>query len=65
VAVGAVLVIGATSGPSELSNLAGGYGLMLIGAAMYLLAGLKVRERFGRRIRTAISVPSNTGASAG
>jgi hypothetical protein len=52
VAIGAILVIGAVGTFGEFATLAGGYGLMLIGAAAYLLAGLKVRERFNARSST-------------
>lgn len=47
--VGALLVAIGTSAPTDLGSLTGGYGLMLVGSAVYLLAGLKVRERLGRR----------------
>lgn len=44
-AAGSVLVIGSISGPNDIASLAGGYGLMLMGSAAYLLAGLKLRQR--------------------
>ena len=36
-------VIGLTD-PSESAQLAGGYGLMLMGSAVYLLGGLGLRQ---------------------
>ena len=66
VLTGAALVTGALSGPSDVSELAGGYGLMIIGAALYLLAGLKLREHVGRRLGTTVrvsSAPKNSAAS--
>jgi hypothetical protein len=53
VAVGVALVIGSVNGPSDVGNLAGGYGVMLTGSAAYLLAGLRLRQRFGRRLQAA------------
>ena len=34
---------------NELLNLAGGYGLMVAGCGLYLIAGLKLRELVARR----------------
>jgi hypothetical protein len=55
-AVGAV-------GAGDIAGLAGGYGVLVIGSAAYLMAGLKLRERLGRRTpaaatNTPISVQS-------
>jgi hypothetical protein len=68
-AAGSVLVIGSISGPSDIANLAGGYGLMLMGSAAYLLAGLKLRQRGNRRLQAAVggttaAVRGSKGASA-
>ena len=40
-------------GSSDLLQLAGGYGVMMAGSALYLLAGLKLRETLARRTRPA------------
>lgn len=42
---GTLLFVGGLTGPADLGQLLGGYGLMMIGSAVFLLAGLKVRER--------------------
>jgi hypothetical protein len=42
---GALLVIVGLTNPSDVGSLSGGYGLMMIGSATFLLAGLKLRER--------------------
>ena len=57
VATGMVLVVVGISGSGEVSGLAAGYGTMTIGSALYLLAGLKLRERFSRRAHASISTP--------
>jgi hypothetical protein len=46
---GALLVLVGLAGPADVAGLAGGYGLMMIGSALFLLAGLKVRERLVER----------------
>jgi hypothetical protein len=50
---GGLLVILGLTAPADVASLAGGYGLMMIGSAIYLLAGLAIRERVARR-QTAI-----------
>ena len=42
---GTLLVFGGLTKPGDVGGLAGGYGLMMIGSALFLLAGLKLRER--------------------
>ncbi|MGH2455492.1 MAG: hypothetical protein ACRDHD_04465 [Candidatus Limnocylindria bacterium] len=61
VAGSALTAIGGVGG-GEIGALAGGYGLMTLGAAIYLLAGLKLRETLARRSRTPRQVVT-TGAS--
>jgi hypothetical protein len=56
IAVGAALLLFGLTSASEVARVAGGYGLMLIGAGLYLIAGLKIRERLvdraeARRVR--------------
>jgi succinate-acetate transporter protein len=59
--VGTALAAVGASQPGELTNMAGGYGLMLAGSAVYLLAGLKIRDRLSRRLTpiTATTTPSS------
>jgi hypothetical protein len=46
--------------PGELSGLIGGYGLMTLGAALYLVAGLRLRDALAGRNTAAqhITAPS-------
>jgi len=44
VAVGGALTLFGLTSQSEGASLAGGYGLMLMGTALFLVAGLKLRE---------------------
>lgn len=60
---GAALTAIGTFGAGDIAGLAGGYGTLVIGSAAYLLVGLKLRERLGRRTpavatTTAISAQS-------
>ena len=48
---GALTVFGLTS-LSDVASLAGGYGLMLMGTSLCLVAGLKLRERLMERAET-------------
>ncbi|HEY7846990.1 MAG TPA: hypothetical protein VIC83_02225 [Candidatus Limnocylindria bacterium] len=55
-AVGGLLTVIGLANPHEFARLAGAYGLMMMGAALFLMAGLKVRERVvetaeSRRVR--------------
>jgi hypothetical protein len=45
-AVGGALTLFGVTSLSDVASLAGGYGLMLLGTSLFLLAGLKLRERF-------------------
>jgi hypothetical protein len=54
--VGALLTVLGLVGGSEAAQLAGGYGLMMAGAATYLLGGLGVRRAIARR--SLVSRPS-------
>jgi hypothetical protein len=47
-------------GAGEVAGLASGYGVLVIGTAGYLLIGLKLRERFGRRAPAAASAAITT-----
>ena len=44
-AVGGALTLFGLISPSDVASLAGGYGLMLMGTSLFLLAGLKLREQ--------------------
>jgi hypothetical protein len=48
-AAGIVLTVVGFVGAGDVAGLAGGYGVLVIGSASYLLAGMKLRERLGRR----------------
>jgi hypothetical protein len=48
-AVGGLMTVIGLTDPSESAQLAGGYGLMLMGSAVYLLGGLGLRRSLARR----------------
>ena len=51
--IGVALAVLGSVGSSDVLSLASGYGVMLAGSAVYLLAGLKLREALARRTRPA------------
>ena len=56
---GSLSMVGGTAIGGEVAPLAVGYGLLVVLAAMYMLAGLAIRERVWRRIaRPAGSTPT-------
>jgi hypothetical protein len=59
-ALGSVAMVGGTAIGGELGPLAAGYGLLIVVAALYLVAGLAIRERVWRRL----SRPMNQSAHA-
>ena len=61
--VGGVLTVLGLVGGSETTQLAGGYGLMMAGAAVYLLGGLGLRRAIARRSISRPSLPSMAAAS--
>jgi hypothetical protein len=65
VVTGAILTTIGLFGADEVARLAGGYGLMMVGAALYLLAGLKLREQLGRRARVSTRLASISAPSSG
>ena len=65
VLTGAMLMGIGLVGADEVARMASGYGLMMIGAALYLLAGLKVREHLGRRARVSTRLASISAATSG
>ena len=54
---GAVLLVIGAVGANDIADLAGGYGMLVIGSAAYLLIGLKIRERLGRRTPAGATAP--------
>lgn len=50
---------------SDVASLAGGYGVLVLGASFYLLAGLGLRRRLGQRTAAMSPAVSAGGASAG
>ncbi len=58
-AFGSLAMVGGTAIGGEIAHLAVGYGLLVALAALYLVAGLAIRERVWRRLpRTTIGHPS-------
>lgn len=49
-ALGSLAMVGGTAVGGELGPLAIGYGLLVALAALYLVAGLAIRERVWRRV---------------
>lgn len=65
VAVGALMTLIGLVEPSESAQLAGGYGLMLMGSAVYLLGGLGLRQKLANRsARSQASVAPSVGSRA-
>ena len=52
-ALGSLAMIGSTAIGSELGPLLAGYGLLVALTALYLVAGLAIRERVGRKLATS------------
>jgi len=61
-AIGIALTAIGVFGAHEVAGLATGYGMMTIGTSVFLLAGLTVRERIGRRT-LAVAASSSSTAS--
>jgi hypothetical protein len=60
---GALLVIGGASAASDIGSLAAGYGVLIIGSALFLGGGLAIRPLIGRtvaRTRGVAPVASST-----
>lgn len=65
VAVGALMALTGLVDPSEPAQLAGGYGLMLMGSAVYLLGGLGLRQTMvNRSARSQASVSRSVASRA-
>ena len=56
---GSLAMVSGTAVGGEIAPLAVGYGLLVVLAALYMIAGLAIRERVWRRIgRPAAPTPS-------
>lgn len=64
-ALGSLAMIGSTAIGSELGPLLAGYGLLVALSALYLVAGLAIRERAGRNLATSDLESSKTDRLAG
>ena len=63
--VGGLLTTLGLTGGGETAQLAGGYGLMMAGAAVYLLGGLGLRQVLARRSQASkVSMPVMTASRA-
>ena len=62
-AIGIALTAIGLFGTHEVASLATGYGLMTVGTAVFLLAGLTVREKIGRRTPAVARSRSRSSAS--
>ena len=52
---GVLLMVAGGTAPADIGSLTVGYGTMLIGSALFLLAGLRLRSRFTRRPAVSVS----------
>ncbi len=52
--LGSLAIVGGTAIGGELGPLAVGYGLLIALAALYLVAGLAIRERVWRRLAPSV-----------
>lgn len=52
VGFGCLAMVGGTTISDGVGALATGYGLLVVLAALYMMAGLAIRERIGRRSST-------------
>ena len=55
--VGTLMTLIGLKTSSDLGQMAGGYGLLITGSAMYLLGGLGLRGAFGRRAQAPRTAP--------
>ena len=51
--IGSLAMVGGTAIGGEIGPLAVGYGLLVAAAALYLVAGMAIRERVWRRLSAA------------
>lgn len=65
-ALGSLAMIGSTAIGSELGPLLAGYGLLVALTALYLVAGLAIRDRYaGRKLATSSTDSPKTDRLAG
>jgi len=63
---GALLVIGGASAASDIGSLAAGYGVLVIGSALFLGGGLTVQALIGRTVaRTRREAPAASSTIQG
>jgi hypothetical protein len=63
--IGSLAMVGGTAIGGEIGPLAVGYGLLVALAALYLVAGLAIRERVWRRVSTPTIEAPNPDRLAG
>ena len=63
--LGSLAIVGGTAIGGELAPLAGGYGILVLIAALYLVAGLAIRDRVWRRLTRPLEHPGNADRLAG
>jgi hypothetical protein len=49
--LGVVSMFGGTAAGGGIGNLVSGYGVLVVLASLYMLAGLAIRDRIWRRLR--------------
>ena len=64
-AIGSLAMVGGTAIGGELGPLAVGYGLLVALTALYLVAGLAIRERVWRRMARPLPTSTHTDRLAG
>ena len=64
-ALGSLAMVGSTAIGSELGPLLAGYGLLVALTALYLVAGLAIRDRVGRKLATSNMERPKTDRLAG
>ena len=63
--IGSLAMVGGTAVGGEIGPLAVGYGLLIALAALYLVAGLAIKERVWRRLSTPTIERPNPDRLAG
>ncbi len=63
--IGSLAMVGGTTIGGSLGPLAVGYGLLVALTALYLVAGLAIRERVGRRMTQAMPSKAQPDRLAG
>ena len=63
--LGSLSMVGGTAIGGDVGPLAIGYGLLVVLAALYMIAGLAIRERVWRRVSRATTVTPTVDRLAG